>query len=173
MMCECISCSRIRPTTPVWEDSPQSSHHHVVALCCCIQRQLSWTQFHSHGSSSMPKLLMPRVTISHHHTNTNKKTRRKQSFFPIGINFYGPYLSAPTLALTILFANSGLHFLHFSSVPRFSIYHYAFDGLALLLLLVPSTCAAIGHWLKFIFWFYVFDATSFCVNLPGMYNPFE
>ena len=84
-----------------------------------------------------------------------------------------PYLSAPTLALTILFANSGLHFLHFSSVPRFSIYHYAFDGLALLLLLVPSTCAAIGHWLKFIFWFYVFDATSFCVNLPGMYNPFE
>lgn len=109
---------------------------------------------------------MPRVTISHHHTNTNKKTRRKQSFFPIGINFYGPYLSAPTLALTILFANSGLHFLHFSSVPRFSIYHYAFDGLALLLLLVPSTCAAIGHWLKFIFWFYVFDATSFCVNLP-------
>lgn len=97
-----------------------------------------------------------------------KKQGGQQWCLLSGINFYGLYLSAPTLALSILFAN----FLHFSSVPRFSIFHYSFDGLAPLLL-VPSSCAAIGHWLKFIFWFYVFDATSFCVNLPGMYNPFE
>ena len=146
MMCECMSCSRIRPTTPVWEDSPQSSHDVVVALCCCVQRQLSWRQFHTHGSSQCPSYWCQGSLFPIILQIQTKKQGGQQWCLLSGINFYGLYLSAPTLALSILFAN----FLHFSSVPRFSIFHYSFDGLAPLLL-VPSSCAAIAHWLKFVF----------------------
>jgi len=114
------------------------------------------------GSISAPNLLVTRVIIAHHHSN---KTQGEQ-YVPSGINFYGPYFPSPTLALAItLLPIYPLHFLCFpSSVPRVSIFHYAFHGLSLHLLLVPSSCASIGHWLKFLF-------LEYCV--PGMYNPFE